>query len=93
MCLQIQNVFKRFLFHYSRARPAAGAAQLQAHSVHPLMRLSPKLSPRRKKLLLLRARGLPEGALEKRNQPQETASSGERHHQDRMDTYTHNKYI
>ncbi|XP_068592977.1 neuromedin-S isoform X2 [Cebidichthys violaceus] len=61
---QDQNVFKRFLFHYSKARNSVGAAQHQSHSVHPLMRLSPKLSQRRnKKVLLLKIRGLPEGTL------------------------------
>ncbi|XP_074514002.1 neuromedin-S [Sebastes fasciatus] len=61
---QVQNVFKRFLFHYSKARNSVGAVQHQSHSVHPLMRLSPKLSQRRKKkVLLLKIRGLPEGML------------------------------
>ncbi|XP_037345157.2 neuromedin-U isoform X2 [Pungitius pungitius] len=59
---QIQNVFKRFLFHYSKARNSVGALQHESTSVHPLMRLSPKLSQgRKKKFLLLRIRGLPEG--------------------------------
>ncbi|XP_034430538.1 neuromedin-U isoform X2 [Hippoglossus hippoglossus] len=49
---QVQNVFKRFLFHYSKARDSVGAVQHESHSVHPLMRLSPKLSQRRKVLLL-----------------------------------------
>ncbi|KAM8750070.1 neuromedin-U isoform X1 [Acanthopagrus latus] len=62
---QVQNVFKRFLFHYSKARNSVGAVQHeQTHSVHPLMRLLPKLSQRRnKKVLLLKIRGLPEGML------------------------------
>ncbi|KAM6955293.1 neuromedin-S [Lycodopsis pacificus] len=60
---RVQNVFKRFLFHYSKARNSVGAVQHQSHSVHPLMRLSPKLSQRRHKVLLLRIRGLPEGSL------------------------------
>ncbi|XP_047457803.1 neuromedin-S [Mugil cephalus] len=61
---QVQNVFKRFLFHYSKARNSVGAVQQQSHSVHPLMRLSPKLSQRRKKkVLLLKIRALPEGLL------------------------------
>ncbi|XP_076602274.1 uncharacterized protein nms [Chaetodon auriga] len=61
---QVQNVFKRFLFHYSKARNSVGAVQHESHSVHPLMRLSPKLSQRRnKKVLLLKIRGLPEGML------------------------------
>ncbi|XP_040005155.1 uncharacterized protein nms isoform X1 [Xiphias gladius] len=51
---QVQNVFKRFLFHYSKARNSVGAVQQESHSVHPLMRLSPKLSQRRKKVLLLK---------------------------------------
>ncbi|KAG7240346.1 hypothetical protein INR49_026917 [Caranx melampygus] len=51
---QVQNVFKRFLFHYSKARNSVGAVQHESHSVHPLMRLSPKLSQRRKKVLLLK---------------------------------------
>ncbi|XP_077072564.1 neuromedin-S isoform X1 [Siphateles boraxobius] len=46
---QIQNVFKRFLFHYSKAHNSAGGVERESHSVHPLMRLSPKLSLRRKK--------------------------------------------
>ncbi|XP_053296240.1 uncharacterized protein nms isoform X2 [Pleuronectes platessa] len=49
---QVQNVFKRFLFHYSKALDSVGAVQHESHSVHPLMRLSPKLSQRRKVLLL-----------------------------------------
>ncbi|KAG7501576.1 hypothetical protein JOB18_002479 [Solea senegalensis] len=49
---KVQNVFKRFLFHYSKARDSVGAVQQESHSVHPLMRLSPKLSQRRKVLLL-----------------------------------------
>ncbi|XP_044071738.1 uncharacterized protein nms isoform X2 [Siniperca chuatsi] len=58
---QVQNVFKRFLFHYSKARNSVGAVQHESHSVHPLMRLSPKLSQRRnKKVVLLKIRGLPE---------------------------------
>ncbi|XP_029981506.1 neuromedin-S isoform X1 [Sphaeramia orbicularis] len=60
----VQNVFKRFLFHYSKARNSVGAVQQESHSVHPLMRLSPKLSQRRKKkVLLLKIRALPEGML------------------------------
>ncbi|XP_055071913.1 neuromedin-S isoform X1 [Misgurnus anguillicaudatus] len=46
---QIQNVFKRFLFHYSKAQNSVGSVDRESHSVHPLMRLSPKLSLRRKK--------------------------------------------
>ncbi|KAM8854889.1 uncharacterized protein nms isoform 2-T2 [Spinachia spinachia] len=46
---KIQNVFKRFLFHYSKARNSVGALQHESTSVHPLMRLSPKLSQGRKK--------------------------------------------
>ncbi|KAK7154643.1 hypothetical protein R3I94_007843 [Phoxinus phoxinus] len=46
---QIQNVFKRFLFHYSKAQNSVGEVERESHSVHPLMRLSPKLSLRRKK--------------------------------------------
>ncbi|KAM9710046.1 uncharacterized protein nms [Menidia menidia] len=61
---EVQNIFKRFLFHYSKARNSIGAVQQQSHSVHPLLRLSPKLSQRRKKkVLLLKIRGLPEGML------------------------------
>uniref|UniRef100_A0A3P8UWP5 Neuromedin-S n=1 Tax=Cynoglossus semilaevis TaxID=244447 RepID=A0A3P8UWP5_CYNSE len=41
-----------FLFHYSKARDSLGAIQHESHSVHPLMRLLPKLSQRRKVLLL-----------------------------------------
>ncbi|XP_067372987.1 neuromedin-S [Channa argus] len=61
---KVQNVFKRFLFHYSKARNSVNAVQQESHSVHPLMQLSPKLSQRRKKkVLLLKIRGLPEGML------------------------------
>ncbi|XP_041662433.1 neuromedin-U [Cheilinus undulatus] len=62
---QVQNVFKRFLFHYSKARNSVGPLQqLESHSVHPLMRLSPKLSKRKnKKVLLLTIRDVPEGML------------------------------
>uniref|UniRef100_A0A4W6DMY5 Neuromedin-S n=1 Tax=Lates calcarifer TaxID=8187 RepID=A0A4W6DMY5_LATCA len=49
----VKNVFKRFLFHYSKARNSVGAVQQESHSAHPLMRLLPKLSQRRKKVLLL----------------------------------------
>ncbi|XP_075887081.1 uncharacterized protein nms [Nelusetta ayraudi] len=60
----IQNVFKRFLFHYSKARNSVGAVQDESESVHPLMRLHPKLSHlRNKKVVLLKIRGLPEGTL------------------------------
>ncbi|XP_029967991.1 neuromedin-S [Salarias fasciatus] len=59
---QVQNVFKRFLFHYSKGRNSVGALQQEPHSVHPLLRLSPKLSQRRKKkVILLKIRALPEG--------------------------------
>ncbi|KAM9344457.1 neuromedin-S [Pholidichthys leucotaenia] len=61
---QVQNVFKRFLFHYSKARNSVGAVQQKPQSVHPLMRLIPKLSQRKKKkVVLLKIRGLPEGML------------------------------
>ncbi|XP_072300183.1 uncharacterized protein nms [Eucyclogobius newberryi] len=60
---QVQNVFKRFLFQYSKARNSVGSLQPQGHSVHPLMRLSPKLSQRRKKKVLLLIRALPEDML------------------------------
>ncbi|XP_040056584.2 uncharacterized protein nms isoform X1 [Gasterosteus aculeatus] len=53
---QIQNVFKRFLFHYSKARNSVGALQHESTSVHPLMRLSPKLSQGRKRKFLLLVR-------------------------------------
>nr|XP_020479665.1 neuromedin-S [Monopterus albus] len=61
---QVQNVFKRFLFHYSKARNSAGAVQQESYPVHPLMQLSPKLSQRRKKKVVrLKIRGLPGGML------------------------------
>ncbi|XP_028292863.1 neuromedin-S [Gouania willdenowi] len=60
---QVQNVFKRFLFHYSKARNSVGTLQQESNSVHPLLRLSPKLSQRKRKVLLLKIRGLPEGML------------------------------
>ncbi|XP_068507694.1 uncharacterized protein nms isoform X1 [Syngnathus scovelli] len=72
---QAQNLFKRFLFHYSKARTSADSEENmvsgpelepdvviidnwshflpQSDSVHPLMRLSPKLSQRRKKTVVL----------------------------------------
>ncbi|XP_053483824.1 neuromedin-S [Ictalurus furcatus] len=50
---QIQNVFKRFLFHYSKARNSVGTVERESHSVHPLMRLSPKFTLRRKKQQVL----------------------------------------
>ncbi|XP_022522991.2 neuromedin-S [Astyanax mexicanus] len=46
---QIQNVFKRFLFHYSKAQNSVGSVERESHSVHPLMRLSPKFVQRRRK--------------------------------------------
>uniref|UniRef100_A0A3B4FZU6 Secreted protein n=1 Tax=Pundamilia nyererei TaxID=303518 RepID=A0A3B4FZU6_9CICH len=46
----------KFLFHYSKARNSVGAVQKESHSVHPLMRLSPKLSQRRKKKVVLLVR-------------------------------------
>uniref|UniRef100_A0A3P9CTQ9 Uncharacterized protein n=1 Tax=Maylandia zebra TaxID=106582 RepID=A0A3P9CTQ9_9CICH len=46
----------QFLFHYSKARNSVGAVQKESHSVHPLMRLSPKLSQRRKKKVVLLVR-------------------------------------
>ncbi|XP_030642454.1 uncharacterized protein nms [Chanos chanos] len=46
---QLQNVFKRFLFHYSKAQNSVGSVQRESHSVHPLMRLSSNLSQRKKK--------------------------------------------
>ncbi|KAM9850613.1 neuromedin-S [Aulostomus maculatus] len=62
---QEQNVFKRFLFHYSKARNSVGAVQQTSNSVHPLMRLSSKLAQRRKKkVVLLKIRALPEGCCE-----------------------------
>ncbi|KAJ0005990.1 hypothetical protein NQD34_015884 [Periophthalmus magnuspinnatus] len=62
---QVQNVFKRFLFHYSKARNSVGSVQQENHSpsVHPLLRLSPKLSQRRKKKVVLLIRALPEDML------------------------------
>ncbi|XP_061143000.1 neuromedin-S isoform X3 [Syngnathus typhle] len=50
---QAQNLFKRFLFHYSKARTSADSEENLSDSVHPLMRLSPKLSQRRKKTVVL----------------------------------------
>ncbi|XP_046902494.1 neuromedin-U isoform X2 [Hypomesus transpacificus] len=63
---QVQNVFKRFLFHYAKAHKSEGTVQHESHSVHPLLRLSPKLSQRNKKQLLLLIRTLPEGVLRNR---------------------------
>ncbi|XP_054887735.1 neuromedin-U [Poeciliopsis prolifica] len=48
---QVQNIFKRFLFHYSKARNSVGAVQKTSHAVHPLLRLVPKLTERKKKVL------------------------------------------
>ncbi|XP_063049205.1 neuromedin-S [Engraulis encrasicolus] len=55
-----QNMFKRFLFHYSKNQNAGGPLQKDSNSVHPLMRLSPNLAARRKKQLLLASLG-PQG--------------------------------
>ncbi|CAL9689742.1 unnamed protein product [Knipowitschia caucasica] len=60
---QVQNVFKRFLFQYSKARNSVGSLPPENHSVHPLMRLSPKLAQRRKKKVVLLIRALPEDIL------------------------------
>nr|XP_015219618.1 PREDICTED: neuromedin-S [Lepisosteus oculatus] len=49
---QIQDVYKRFLFHYSKSRDPSQEIQTQSHPVHPLMRLAPKLSERTKKQIL-----------------------------------------
>uniref|UniRef100_A0AAY4BEE0 Uncharacterized protein n=1 Tax=Denticeps clupeoides TaxID=299321 RepID=A0AAY4BEE0_9TELE len=51
-------LFSQFLFHYSKAQNSMGSVQRESHSVHPLMRLSPSLSQRRKKQLLLTVRSL-----------------------------------
>ncbi|XP_057709196.1 uncharacterized protein nms [Corythoichthys intestinalis] len=51
---QVQNLFKRFLFHYSKAKTSDDPQEnMKPNSVHPLMRLSPKLSQRRKKTVVL----------------------------------------
>ncbi|XP_061774215.1 neuromedin-S [Nerophis ophidion] len=50
---QVQNLFKRFLFHYSKAKTSDGPQELLSDSVHPLMRLSPQLAQRRKKTFVL----------------------------------------
>ncbi|XP_043927062.1 neuromedin-S isoform X1 [Protopterus annectens] len=44
-----QEVYKRFLFHYSKARGPAYSNAAGFSPVHPLMRLAPKLSERRMK--------------------------------------------
>ncbi|XP_067085456.1 uncharacterized protein nms isoform X4 [Osmerus mordax] len=61
---QVQNVFKRFLFHYAKAHKSEGTVQ------H-------KLSQRRKKQLLLLIRTLPEGVL--RNREARRTSSSQLH--------------
>ncbi|KAK3569429.1 hypothetical protein QTP86_029479 [Hemibagrus guttatus] len=43
----------QFLFHYSKAQNSVGTVERESHSVHPLMRLSPKFTLRRKKQQLL----------------------------------------
>ncbi|KAJ8407388.1 hypothetical protein AAFF_G00279620 [Aldrovandia affinis] len=59
---KIQDVYKRFLFHYSKSQNSHSVKSevsrklgdsSSSHSVHPLMRLSPKLSQRRKKQFFL----------------------------------------
>uniref|UniRef100_A0A3Q2Z3I8 Transmembrane protein n=1 Tax=Hippocampus comes TaxID=109280 RepID=A0A3Q2Z3I8_HIPCM len=52
----ITVVFHFFLFHYSKARTSADPEENMSDSVHPLMRLSPKLSQRRKKTVVLLVR-------------------------------------
>ncbi|XP_053169161.1 neuromedin-S isoform X1 [Hemicordylus capensis] len=47
-----QEVFKRFLFHYSRAQDPTYPLKAGSFPVHPLMRLAPKLSERRMKRFL-----------------------------------------
>ncbi|XP_018595398.1 neuromedin-S [Scleropages formosus] len=46
---ETQDVYKRFLFHYSKAQNSLRSMKSESQSVHPLMRLSPKLSQKRKK--------------------------------------------
>ncbi|XP_023687557.1 neuromedin-S-like [Paramormyrops kingsleyae] len=46
---KIQDVYKRFLFHYSKAQNSLRSMQRESQSVHPLMRLYPKLSQKRRK--------------------------------------------
>nr|XP_021491687.1 neuromedin-S [Meriones unguiculatus] len=47
-----QNLYKRFLFHYSRAQKPPHPANSEFAPVHPLMRLAAKLASRRMKRLL-----------------------------------------
>ncbi|XP_026641558.1 neuromedin-S isoform X3 [Microtus ochrogaster] len=46
-----QDVYKRFLFHYSRAQKPTHPTNSEFVPVHPLMRLAAKLSSRRMKRL------------------------------------------
>ncbi|KAJ8332302.1 hypothetical protein SKAU_G00427280 [Synaphobranchus kaupii] len=48
---KIQDVYKRFLFHYSKSQDSHHSVNSESHSAHPLLRLSPKL--RRKKQFIL----------------------------------------
>ncbi|XP_035267624.1 neuromedin-S isoform X2 [Anguilla anguilla] len=48
---QIQDVYKRFLFHYSKSQDSHHSVNSESQSAHPLLRLSPKL--RRKKQFIL----------------------------------------
>ncbi|XP_078512267.1 neuromedin-S [Lissotriton helveticus] len=47
-----QEIYKRFLFHYSRAQEPTYPHKTGSSPVHPLMRLAPKLSDRRTKRFL-----------------------------------------
>ncbi|XP_039211732.1 neuromedin-S isoform X3 [Crotalus tigris] len=47
-----QELYKRFLFHYSRAQDPTYPLKTGSFPLHPLMSLAPKLSDRRKKRFL-----------------------------------------
>ncbi|XP_053240179.1 neuromedin-S isoform X3 [Podarcis raffonei] len=47
-----QEIYKRFLFHYSRAQDPTYPLKTGSFPVHPLMSLAPKLSERRMKRFL-----------------------------------------
>uniref|UniRef100_A0A7M4F1D0 Neuromedin-S n=1 Tax=Crocodylus porosus TaxID=8502 RepID=A0A7M4F1D0_CROPO len=47
-----EEIYKRFLFHYSRAQDSAYPLKNGSSLLHPLMRLAPKLSEGRTKRFL-----------------------------------------
>ncbi|XP_051782156.1 neuromedin-S isoform X1 [Erpetoichthys calabaricus] len=45
----VQDVYKRFLFHYSKVKDSRHQPKPGAFALHPLMHLAPKLTDRKKK--------------------------------------------